>query len=91
MAGRRRDGDVRRRRTGGARGPAAAGRLRVLDGTARPKAVLREGYGGQGGSGVTGGEENAVVEVLTGGVGALLRLREPGRRGLGFWGGGGVE
>ena len=33
----------------------------------------------------------AVVEVLTGGVGALLRLREPGRRGLGFWGGGGVE
>jgi len=32
----------------------------------------------------------AVVEVLTGGVGALLRLRD-GRRGLGFRGGGGVE
>ena len=29
----------------------------LLDGTARPKAVLREGYGGQGGSGVTDGEE----------------------------------
>ena len=69
----------------------APGLSGLLDGTARPKAVLREGYGGQGVSGVTGGEENAVVEVLTGGVGALLRLREPGRCGLGFWGGGGVE
>ena len=35
----------------------AQGLSGLLDGTARPKAVLREGYGGQGGSGVTGGEE----------------------------------
>jgi len=29
----------------------------LLDGTARPKAVLREGYGVRGGSGATGGEK----------------------------------
>ena len=29
----------------------------VLDGTAQPKAVLRKGYGGQGGQSITGGEQ----------------------------------
>ena len=29
----------------------------VLDGTARPKVVLRKGYGGQGGQSITGGEQ----------------------------------
>ena len=36
---------------------SALGLSGLLDGTARPKAVLREGYGGQGGSGATGGEK----------------------------------
>ena len=45
----------------------------LLDGTARPKAVLREGYGGSGRALGRRRRRNAVTEALTGGVGALLR------------------
>jgi hypothetical protein len=61
---------LERRRGAGSSASTAAGGARtgtvtrpaqglsgLLDGTARPKVVLREGYGGQGGSGVTGGED----------------------------------
>ena len=63
--GSRQPGLQRRRSATGSRGESRAalgedllqGISWLLVGTARPKAVLREGYGGQGGSGVTGGEE----------------------------------
>ena len=61
----------------------APGLSGLLDGTARPKAVLREGYGGQGGSGATGGEKS--------GGELAYRRRTVLAEGCGGAGGSGVE
>ena len=94
------DGEVAQRRR--RRAPAAAcateiggeslqGFTRRLDPSVRRGMALRSGTVGQGCSGLAGGVQKGRRKTYPRRGGALLRLREHGRRGLGFWGGGGVE
>jgi hypothetical protein len=74
MACRRRVGAVRRRRTGGARGPAAAGRLRVRDPSLGFDVDLRGGGSkGQRRSGIAGCEKKEWRRSELTGVGVPSR------------------
>ena len=62
-----------------------------LDPLNRRVESLQRRYGGQETQSGPGGVELRRRKHVPAARGALFRLREHGRRGLGFWGGGGVE
>ena len=77
-----RDGDRRR---------VAAGVLPAFGSFGSTRDGAAKWYRGSGMLGTRRRRAKRAAEGLPAAGGALLRLREHGRRGLGFWGGGGVE
>ena len=75
----------------GARGQADVGTLRVPGSLGSLRGSLQRRYGGQETQSGPGGVELRRRKHVPAARGALFRLREHGRRGLGFWGGGGGE
>ena len=85
------DGEVRRRRSGLHADRPLWGLSGSLDPLDRRVESLQRRYGGQETQSGPGGVELRRRNHVPAARRALLRLREHGWRGLGFWGGGGVE
>ena len=85
------DVEVRRRRSGLHADKPMRGLSGSLDPLDRRVESLQRRYGGQETQSGPGGVELWRRKHVPAARRALLRLREHGRRDLGFWGGGGVE